>query len=267
MHGYTDTHFHILQMREKGWDVDAVLEEDFQSVLSSGIDVGVGPEDFDNRLEAASLCPGVFHAAGLSPFWASVSPVERNQALVRINEQLKHPRVIALGEIGLDWYWNYGDRKSQIRLFKQQLLLAGRNKLPVIIHNRDADEDIVSILESQRPERAGILHCFSADLKTAHRLIDMGFLISFAGNLTYKKADNLREVLRGIPLSSVVFETDSPYLSPVPLRGKPNRPGYVRNVYEYASEVLQVNIDQLKDRVYENILTLFPMLAHDVSSV
>jgi TatD DNase family protein len=249
-----------MEMKKKGRDIAAVLAEDFHDTLAAGIDVAIGPEDFDERLRISAPYPNIFHTTGLSPFWASVTRTEQVDALDLVEKQLDHPRVIAVGEIGLDWHWDYGDRKGQIDLFKYQIEVAEKNDLPVIIHNRDADSELINTLHTCRPSKAGIIHCFSSTFETAVKLIDMGFLISFAGNMTYKKAENLREVLVRLPIDSIIFETDAPYLTPIPHRGKPNRPGYVSFVYDYASQLKNIDIEALKNKVCKNIYNLFPIL-------
>ncbi|MCK5199212.1 MAG: TatD family hydrolase, partial [Spirochaetales bacterium] len=162
-----------------------------------------------------------------------------------------------IGEIGLDWNWNYGTKKLQIELFEAQIELANKYKLPILIHNREADKEVIETLKTTPPSSGGIVHCFSSDYQAAVNFLDLGLSISFAGNATYKKNSNLREVAAQIPEESIFVETDSPYLSPQKVRGKLNHPGHIGFIYETIAECRKMAIDELIISVKDNFLKLF----------
>lgn len=149
-----------------------------------------------------------------------------------LERQLEHHKTIALGEIGLDWYRGRDAERQQRDLFERQLLLARARNLPIIVHCRDADADVHEALRSVALERGGIMHCFSSGYEFAVQCLDLGFMISFAGNVTYKNALLIQDAARRLPLDRILVETDAPYLAPVPMRGKTNHPGFLGHTIE-----------------------------------
>ncbi len=256
MRGMIDSHFHGAVMRQKGMDTRFILKHALSSGLSGAIDIGLTPDDFPERSAASALFPEVLLSAGCYP-----SEVEKKPAgklLSSLKDLLIHKKKIAaVGEIGLDWHWDYGTRQAQKELFTEQLVLAKEFNLPVIIHNRDADSDILDILTSIHLPRGGILHCFSSDYQTAKKILDRGFLISFAGNLTYKGNKELRDTAMKIPLDRILLETDSPYLSPQKRRGTLNHPGHIGYTYESLAAIKNMEIHKLIQQVKSNFIGLF----------
>jgi len=190
---------------------------------------GPGPEKLDAALPFAEQHDWIYATVGTHPHEAKdLTP----QHLDRLSQLAKHPKVIAWGEIGLDYFYNHSPREIQHRVFREQLALAHQAKLPIIIHCRDAWSDCLAVLqEVWRPTGlGGVLHCFTSTLEDARRGLEMGFLISFAGNSTYPKAANLREVAKALPLENILIETDAPFLAPQAYRGKRNEPAYVGEV-------------------------------------
>ena len=175
--------------------------------------------------------------------------------LDQICDLLKSDKMIAAGEMGLDYYRNISEPEIQNRVFREQMELAQSLRKPVIFHNRDADADMLKVL-SDFPNVTGVAHCFSSNLETAKAFLDMGYYISFAGNLTFKNS-HLPEVAKGLPLDRILVETDSPYLSPVPYRGKPNEPGRTRFVAEKLAEIHNVSLDVIAKKTSENATALF----------
>ncbi len=253
--GTTDSHFHSIEMARKGLDVASLLAELFLDGGMAGIDVAVDTADFQERLDLLSPYAAIRLSAGIAPSEAGAEDVPSRLSALR--RQLESPRVVALGEIGLDWHGNYGSRELQRELFSSQLRIASERDLPVIIHNRDADEDTIELLSRLKPPRAGIMHCFSSDYVAARRFVDLGFLISFAGNLTYKHAEPLREAARRLPLASILLETDAPYLAPHPFRGKLNHPGLVAKTYEAVAELRSMATRDLVAGVRDNFRRIF----------
>lgn len=255
-----DTHCH-LNMAAFEPDLDAVLnrarDAGITKILIPGIDLGSS----QRALALADQHPGLYAAVGVHPHdaekWDS-STAEQLNALAR------HPRVVAIGEIGLDYYRNYSDPEVQRRVFQQQLELASELQLPVIIHNREAMHDILPILESwsaNLPDslvgRAGVLHAFSSDGDSASKVIDQGFYIGIAGPITFRNADELRRLVSQVPLERVLTETDSPYLTPEPYRGKRNEPGYVRFVATEIASTCQVESERVLEQISSNAIRLF----------
>ncbi len=253
--GMIDTHFHSAVMIRKGIDAEAVIGEAVEKGLAGGIDIGLEPGDFGERKKILGNFPSVLLSAGCYP-----SEAERNRVpdlLEALEEVLRTEKPAAVGEIGLDWHWDYGERSGQTGLFEGQIELANRYRLPVLIHNREADDDVAEILSRTPPEYGGIMHCFSSGYGEAVKFLDKGMYISFAGNLTYKSNTRLRETAAKIPMDRILLETDSPYLSPRKKRGKPNHPGHIGYTYEVLAEVLDIKTERLVEITGENFRRLF----------
>ncbi len=181
------------------------------------------------------------------------------QHLDRLAELAKHPKVIAWGEIGLDYFYDHSPRDIQDRVFRDQLALAHQAKLPIVIHCRDAWADCLAVLDQVwRPTGlGGILHCFTSTLEDARRGIEMGFLVSFAGNSTYPKATNLRDVAKALPLETLLIETDSPFLAPQGYRGKRNEPAYVGEVAKSIASVRNLRAEEVASASAANFRRFF----------
>ncbi|MCG8487997.1 MAG: TatD family hydrolase [Chromatiales bacterium] len=174
-------------------------------------------------------------------------------------ELAQHPKVVAIGETGLDYFHGKGELDWQRARFQQHIEAAKQAKLPLIIHTRDAKQDTISIMQSQGADQAGgVMHCFTEDWSMAEQAIEMGFYISFSGIITFKNAAELREVVKRVPLERLLIETDSPYLAPVPYRGKPNQPIYVHQVAECVAEIKELNVEQVAAQTTENYYQCFP---------
>lgn len=170
------------------------------------------------------------------------------------------PEVVAVGETGLDYHYNEGELEWQRQRFRRHVTAARELGKPLIIHTRNARADTVAILrEENASEVGGVIHCFTEDYDTAARCLDLGFYISFSGILTFRNAEMLREVARRVPLDRILVETDSPYLAPVPHRGKPNQPALVRHVAEKVAELKQISLEEVVQATGENFFRLFPL--------
>jgi TatD DNase family protein len=255
--GSVDSHFHLAVMEEKELPVAEIMDRSFADGLRYALDIATRPDDLKHRRSLAAGRPGILHTVGVHP--SGTGQVDPDAALPQIESLLGEPDVVALGEIGLDWHWNFGSPQEQKRLFIAQLELARRRDTPVIIHNRDAEADIYDIVSEHRPPANSIMHCFSADAAYARRFLDLGFLISFAGNVTFKKrAEHIQEAARIVPLDRMLLETDSAFLAPEPARGRPNHPGYVGHVYEFVARQRGIAVEDLSERVRSN----FGLLLH-----
>ncbi len=253
--GMIDSHFHSVMMKKRELDPEGLIADAVEAGLAGGIDIGVEAGDTAGRVWIRDRFPGFLLASGLAPAEAERENIEDRLELL-VNDLKEHP-IEAIGEIGVDGYWNYGTPDTQRELFAAQIEIANRWGLPVIIHSRASDELLLEVLDAHRPEHGGIMHCYSSGYDTAVRCIDHGLLISFAGNITFKKSDELREVARSIPEEAILAETDSPFLSPEPLRGKPNHPGRVGFVYSSIAECRGLETADSVETIGENYRRLF----------
>ncbi|HEX8141731.1 MAG TPA: TatD family hydrolase [Pyrinomonadaceae bacterium] len=236
---FIDSHAHI-DGEEYDEDRALVMERARDAGVRAVLNVGTGDPhsgSLERAVEVAEQFEHVYAAVGVHPHDAKLfdgAAAERLRALLR-----RSPRVIALGEIGLDYHYDHSPRDVQRRVFREQLRMARDMSLPVIIHSREAEEDTVSILRSEcaGAERGGVMHCFGGSAEMAQSVLGLGFMISFAGNVTFKKALGLREVARLVPLDRLLIETDCPYLTPVPFRGRRNEPARVVEVARCLAEL------------------------------
>jgi TatD DNase family protein len=229
------------------------------------IGTGPGPEKLDAALPFAEAHDWIYTTVGIHPHEAREVTEAHLDELARL---AKHPRVIAWGEIGLDYFYDHSPRDVQERAFRDQMALAREARLPIIIHCRDAWADCLKLLEEVwRPAGlGGILHCFTSTLEDARRGLDMGFLISFAGNSTYPKTQNLRDVAKALPLENILIETDSPYLAPQAYRGKRNEPAYVAEVARTLASVRDLPAEEFAARTAENFRQFFHLSQPPVSA-
>ena len=247
----TDTHCH-LYYDEIQKDIANVLNRAEKLGVNRFICVGTNMKDSLQSLELAEKYENIFASAGIHPHDSENAPPDY---LDQIKKFMKSSEMVAIGEMGLDYYRNISLPDIQNSVFREQMQLAQELKKPVIFHNRDADIDVIKVL-SDFPDVIGVAHCFSSTISTAKTLLDMGYYISFSGNLTFKNS-NLPEVAKYLPLNRILVETDSPYLSPVPYRGKGNEPGRTRYVAEKLAEILQVPLELVARKTTENANRLF----------
>lgn len=252
-HPVFDSHFHASHMSRRGLDAKAVLEEAFSTNLAGAVEVSTGIEDFEDRLAFAEVFPKLRLSAGIHP--SSVTS-DLEEELAVLEGQAVHPKVAAIGETGLDSYRDDSPADLQEKSFRAHLDLASRLRKPVIIHNRDADERVLAIV-SESECRQGVFHCFSSDLQTAEAALELGFHISFAGNVTFKSSGNLREVAAMVPGDRLLVETDAPFLSPVPRRGRPNHPGHIGYIVEFLAEIRDADPKDLAMTTTRNAGRLF----------
>jgi TatD DNase family protein len=200
----------------------------------------------------------VYHSVGVSP--SEVQNPGKDWAQI-VEQSVKLPRVVAIGEIGLDYYRRFGDKNSQIELFITQLDMAARLNMPVIIHNRDAGHDVMDILKDRLPPRGGVLHCYSEDAEYAKKALNLNLYFSFAGNLTYRNARNLHETVKVLPLDRILIESESPFMVPADYRGKRNMPKYLPITARFLAEMLEIGDEELADALWENSNRFFGLPA------
>jgi TatD DNase family protein len=247
-----DSHFHLAALARKGIESGSLLEQMERSGMAGGIDIGVDCDDLAARAPLVAKFPSIRQSAGIGPWGVDEGCLPIDRQLDTLARMLDAHPVCAIGEIGLDNHWKFGTPELQEKLFLEQVAMANERKLPVIIHCREADEQMVRVFSSQPFRYGGILHCFQGTRELADIAVAQGFYISFAGPLTYKRNEEMRSILAALPLDRILLETDSPYLSPEPYRGQVNTPPMVRYVYERASEVRAMSVETLAMQIREN---------------
>ena len=246
-----DTHCHLYSENMKN-DLDGILSRANELEVTQFVCVGTNISNSKECLSIAENNDNIFSSAGVHPHDAKdVSDGYTDD----IYELMEYESMIAVGEMGLDYFRNISDPDIQKKVFRAQMEVAQDLNRPVIFHNRDANEDVINVLVDY-PEVIGVAHCFSSNIETANSFLEMGYYISFSGNLTFKNS-HLPEVAKEIPLNRVLVETDSPYLSPVPYRGKLNEPGRTRFVAEKLAEIHGVSFEEIAKHTTQNAVELF----------
>jgi TatD DNase family protein len=254
--GLIDSHAHI-QGKEYAGEVDAVIGRAREAGVEQIIVVG-GAGDMSSNTAAVALAeswPNLYATVGMHPHDAKDVGEEELQQL---KELAAHPKVIAVGETGLDYYYNHSPREVQRRVFAQFIRLASETDLPLVVHERDAAREVAELLRGEGEGKIrGVIHCFTGDYAAACAYLDLGFYLSLTGIITFKNAEPLREVVRKMPLDRIFVETDSPYLTPVPHRGRRNEPAYVRFVAATIANVKGLNIEEVARVTTNNVRALF----------
>ena len=251
---FIDSHAHL---DDKRFDSDR--DELIKSLYDNGIEVVLNPgadlKTSKNALLLAEKYSFIYAAVGCHPHDTKYM---NDDTMNIFKEMAKSNKVIAIGEIGLDYYYDNSDRDTQRKWFREQIRLAKELDLPYIVHDRDAHEDILNIMKEEHYDGArGILHCYSGSVELSREFIKLGFYISLAGPVTFAKARVPKLVAKETPFDKLLIETDSPYLTPEPFRGKRNEPKYVRYVAEEIAKIRNVSIDEVAERTKENFKTLF----------
>ena len=249
-----ETHCHLDYLEQD--ELASTLQQARAVGVQDIITIAVSPGNLDTVQALAGSAPGVWGTQGIHPHEAASysSAVE-----ARIRAGLRAERIVAVGEIGLDYYYDHADRAVQRSVFEQQLGLAAELDLPVVIHTREADDDTRSIIGnySSRLSRKGVIHSFTSGIALAEFCLAEGFALGFNGIATFNRADNVREVVRLTPVDRILLETDAPYLTPVPYRGRPNAPCYLPFIAETVAALKEMDVDELLRRVYRNSTSLF----------
>jgi len=261
---YIDSHAHL-----EGHKFDSDRAEMLTRARETGLErilaIGSGtrPGTYDCALKIAEQHDWIFASTGLHPHEASVAADADYAEMERL---AKHPKLIAWGEIGLDYFYDHSPRDVQKEVFRRQMDLAAAAKLPIIIHCRPSnnsenawDDTLQMLRDHWAPSSLlGILHCFTGEWKHAEAALDIGFYISFAGNVSFPKAENIREAAKQVPLDRMLIETDSPYLAPVPHRGKRNEPSFVINTAETIAQLRGMSKEEIGKQTTQNFYRLFP---------
>jgi TatD DNase family protein len=255
-----DTHAHLDGERFSS-DLDEVIQRASSAGVRQIITVGCDPSSSQACIDLAERYPNLYAAVGIHPHDAAqLTPA----VLEQLGLMAQHDKVVAIGEIGLDYYRNRCPHEVQQQAFRQQIRLARQCKLPIVVHDRDAHLDVLNILKEERADiTGGVLHCFSGDLAMAHSCIEMGFYLSFTGTITYPKNEAIRAVIRNIPTEHILVETDCPYLAPQKWRGKRNEPSYVVNTAAQIAEIKNLTLDDIGRITTLNAHKLFAMGAEN----
>lgn len=252
-----DSHCHLNIMPEELSNIDALIANARELGVERMMCIAIGPDKWQEVLAIADQYEEVYAAIGIHP----CEPKEVVATDEQILQAASHPKVLAIGEIGLD-YFHFDVEKEDMRWqherFRQQIRIAKQLKKPIVIHTRNSTPDCLQILKEEGAEAVGgIMHCFVEDMDTAKAAMDLNFYISFSGIVTFKNAKELKEVAKNIPLERILVETDSPYLAPMPYRGKTNQPAYTRYVVEEIARLRDTSVNAISEATTENFKRLF----------
>lgn len=249
-----DTHCH-LHFSEYTQDRETVFQRSWESGIEALILVGCDAEDSSQAMALAQSVPNAFFSAGFHPHEASRWNLQKKQ---KLEELSRDPKCVAVGEVGLDYYRNLSPKEDQRRVFIEMLTLAKSRELPLIIHCRQAADEMVSLLKEQGPfPSSGVMHCFSGDSKYLEDCLKLGFYVSFAGNLTFANAEELRERAAEVPIERLLTETDSPYLTPAPFRGTRNEPCRIAHTIAKLAEIQRKSPEEMSKVTAGNARRLF----------
>jgi TatD DNase family protein len=254
---FVDSHAH-LQWDSFDTDRDAVVRRAANAGVETIVTIGFDLQGSRAGVALAHLYPNVYAAVGLHPHNAEqFNP----QVLGSLRRMADDPKVVAIGEIGLDYYRNLSSKQAQHAAFRDQLLLAEEVQLPVVIHDREAHADILKALFERKPKLHGIMHCFSGSKEMAAQCIELGLYVSLAGNVTFPNARRLRELAAWIDLDSMLLETDCPWLAPQPVRGQRNEPAFLRHTAETVAHLKAISMEALAVATTKNVHEAFTRLA------
>ncbi len=253
-----ETHIHLNHQQYA--DVEDVIARAAEAGVTHLIDIGCEPHTLEKSIAISEQYDNVKSSIGLHPVDATL---RSDELIARIEELAEtSPQVIAIGEIGLDYHWYPEQKEIQHQLFHEQMKIAQQLELPVIIHSRDAYEDCYQVLK-QYPQVTGVIHSFSDDYQMAQKFIDLGYYIGIGGPVTFKNGTAQRDVVKNIDLNYLVIETDGPYLTPTPFRGKRNEPAYLTYILEEIALVRDEQIEKVGEAIYNNSLRLFKGLINE----
>lgn len=252
-----DSHCHLDRIDLTSFDhnFDNLMQENHKANISHMLCVAVHPDDWQNMADLTAPYSNVFLSFGIHPGDIKAQDIEFTSD--QFSPYMQDPRVIAIGETGLDYHYG-GDHALQKEIFIRQIEVAKQHQKPLIIHTRDAREDTIAILKEHHAEKCGgVMHCFTENWAMAKAALDLGFYISFSGIVTFNNAQSLRDVAKQVPLDRLLVETDSPYLTPVPYRGKLNYPARVQHVAEKLADLKEISFEKMASITTQNFQDLF----------
>jgi TatD DNase family protein len=250
-----DSHCH-LDFPDFASELDAVIARARAAGVGTMLTIGTRLDRFEGVRAIAERFPDIWCSVGVHPHDAAQEPLNEAQALI---DRANHPRVVGIGEAGLDYYYEHSPKDDQVRNFRAHIAASRETGLPLIVHARDADDDLCSIMteESEKGAFPGLIHCFSSTAKLAKTALNLGMYISISGIVTFKKAEELRAIVAEVPLDRLLVETDSPYLAPIPHRGKRNEPSYVTHTASAVAKLKNVAPEALAEATTDNFFRLF----------
>ena len=247
-----DSHCHIND-KQFSTDLDSTINRAIDKGITHLVCIGTDIKSSEKAIQISQKYTEVFATCGIHPHEAD----KADKNFINILEELaKHEKVVAIGEMGLDYYYDFSEKKNQNNVFQAQLELSKDLNLPAVIHNRDSDKDLLNILTKSNTSY-GVIHCFASDYKMAKKLLDLGLYISFTGMVTFVRS--LKEVIKKVDLHKIMIETDSPYLAPHPFRGKRNEPKNVIEVAKFIANIKNIDLNIFNKVVYENTKNFFKL--------
>jgi TatD DNase family protein len=251
---YIDTHVH-LNADQYDEDLQQVIDRALEAKVNFMVVIGFDRKTIERAMSLAEQYEFIYAVVG----WHPVDAIDcTEEDLKWIEELAAHPKVVAIGETGLDYHWDKSPPDIQQEVFRKQIRLAQKVNLPIVIHNRDATEDVIRILQEENAEKTGgVMHCFGGSVETAKQCIDLNFMISLGGPVTFKNAKKPKEVATEIPLDHLMIETDAPYLAPHPHRGKRNEPGLVPLVAEEIARLKNISIEEVAKATSQNAIKFY----------
>lgn len=249
-----DSHCHLNfpDFKDK---IPETLERARKQGVKKFLTVNTKLSETDDLIKIVETYEDIWCSVGVHPHDAkdhTLSEIEQ-----KVVQYAKHPKVVALGETGLDYYYDNSPRAEQMKSFDQHIVLSEKLALPLIIHTRDANHDTIDLLAPYKGRVTGVFHCFSGGVELAKHALDLGFYLSFSGIITFKTAEEIREVVKFAPLDRILVETDSPFLAPIPHRGKPNEPGHTRIVAQKVADIKDMSLVDIADHTTQNFHALF----------
>lgn len=252
-----DSHCHLNYLKLEDTNLDNVISNAKNANIDKIVSIAVAWHEIDDIQKIAENYKDVYFSVGVHPSELDSHQPSTEEIIIRSN----HPKCVAIGETGLDYYYNDQETKhKQISKFVNHIHAGIETAKPIIVHTRAAKQDTLDILKSENIQKCGgILHCFTEDYDMAKQAIDMGMYISFSGILTFKNAKDIQEIAKKLPLDRILIETDAPYLTPVPYRGKPNYPEYVKYVAEFLAELRNESFKKVAKQTYDNTCEVFQL--------
>ncbi len=250
-----DSHCH-LDFNDFDDDFDDMIQRAKENGVTAMLDAGNNIDALDNQLKLAEKYPFIYTAVGVHPHNASEYPqIKAEDFIAKAN----HKKVVAIGECGLDYYYDYSPKEDQFRVLNEQIIAAQETGLPLIIHNRDSDDDMIEILSKAYKQKSfsGVIHCFSSSQKLADFALEIGFYLSASGMITFNKSGDIRDIFAKVPLERLLVETDAPYLSPVPMRGRRNESSFVVHTAEKLAQIKDISFEKLAQITSDNFYKLF----------